>query len=332
LHVAKDSPYVENVYVMKKSSPIPAILFVIITAVSVFAQQITDVNMRASKKDGNLRIVFEAEEAFLKKTNTSVSGTSLNIEFPSVFNIASKKGIGVDVSAKERVLTVNMKEPFDIKVLKLTSPARLVIDILPKKAPADAKALPNIELAHKIYVIDPGHGGYNFGITSEEFKEKDIALSIAREIEGVLSKKGKKVFLTRKGDQFMPIKDRAVFANQKAAEIFLSIHLSSGKGFVLHIPRMNESNDSAEALYALSARQRNYSQKSRALADALSKAMKEEFKLNVAQREMALPILDSIAAPAVLIEIPSFKSMNYDQDTRSRLAEAIIKGFSYYGE
>ena len=48
--------------------------------------------------------------------------------------------------------------------------------------------------------------------------------------------------------------------------------------------------------------------------------------------EVPLPILNSAAAPAVLIEIPSFKVMNYDQKTSARLAEAIIKGFSYYGQ
>ena len=320
----------ENVYAMKKSAFIAIVFFV--TAAAVFAQPKTDVNMRTSKQDGVLRLVFESEEAFLKKANAAVSGLQLNIEFPSAFNIASRKGIDLDTSIKEIILTVNLKEPFDIKVLRLSSPARFVIDIMPKAA-ADIKTQPDVVPAQKIYVIDPGHGGYDFGIAGDDIKEKDIVLSIAREVESLLAKKGKKVFLTRKSDQFMSIKDRAVFTSQKFAEIFVSIHVSSGEGFALYVPKISDAGyDPAAALYSLSLRQQKYLQKSRALGDGISKAVKEEFNLNVIRREMPLPILNSAAAPAVLIEIPSFKVMNYDQKTRARLAEAIIKGFSYYGQ
>ena len=322
----------ENVYAMKKSAFIAIVFFV--TAAAVFAQPKTDVNMRASKQDGVLRLVFESEEAFLKKANAAVSGLQLNVEFPSAFNIASRKGINLDTSVKERILTVKLKEPFDIKIMRLSSPARFVIDIVPKAA-ADIKPQSESEIvpAQKIYVIDPGHGGYDFGIAGDDIKEKDIVLSIAREIENLFAKKGKKVFLTRKSDQFMSIKDRAVFTSQKFAEIFVSIHVSSGEGFALYVSKISDAGyDPVAALYSLSLRQQRYLQKSRALGDGISKAVKEEFNLNVIRREMPLPVLNSAAAPAVLIEIPSFKVMNYDQKTRAKLAEAIIKGFSYYGQ
>lgn len=235
-------------------------------------------------------------------------------------------------SIKERIFTVNLKEPFDIKIMRLSSPARLVIDIAPKAA-ADIKPQSDVVPAQKIYVIDTGHGGYDSGIAGDDIKEKDIVLSVAREIEGLLIKKGKKVFLTRKSDQFMSIKDRAVFTNQKFAEIFISVHVSSEEGFALYVPNISDTGyDPAVALYSLSLRQQRYLQKSRALGDGISKAVKEEFNLNVIRREMPLPILNSVAAPAVLVEIPSFRIMNYDQKTRTRLAEAIIKGFSYYGQ
>ncbi len=320
----------ENVYVMKKLAFIAAVFFVM--AAAVFAQPKTDVNIRTSKQDGVLRLVFESEETFMKKANAAVSGLQLNVEFPSAFNIASRKGINLDTSIKERIFTVNLKEPFDIKIMRLSSPARFVIDIAPKAA-ADIKPQSDVVLAQRIYVIDPGHGGYDFGIAGDDLKEKDIVLSVAREIESLLTKKGKKVFLTRRSDQFMSIKDRAVFTNQKMAEIFVSIHVSSGEGFALYVPKISDAGyDPAVALCALSLQQQRYLQKSMALAEGISKAVKEEFNLNVIQREMPLPILNSAAAPAVLIEIPSFKVMNYDQKTRASLAEAVIKGFSYYGQ
>ncbi|OIO28134.1 MAG: hypothetical protein COZ31_04050 [Nitrospirae bacterium CG_4_10_14_3_um_filter_44_29] len=320
----------ENVYTMKNSVFIAIVFFVM--SVSVLAQPKTDVNMRASKQDGVLRLVFEAEEAFIKNTNAAVSGTQLMIEFPSAFNIISMKGAALDTSMKEGIFAVNFKETFNIKVMRLSSPARFVIDIAPKAA-ADIKPWSDGMSAQKIYVIDPGHGGYDFGASVGNFKEKDIVLSIAKGIENLLAKKGKKVFLTRKSDQFMSIRDRALFANQKMAEIFVSIHVSSAEGFTLYVPIIGDAGyEPTAALYALSLRQQKYLHKSRVLAEGISRAIKEEFNLNAALREMPLPILNSAAAPAVLIEIPSFKVMNYDQNTRARLAEAIVKGFSYYGQ
>ncbi|MDP2279787.1 MAG: hypothetical protein Q8K51_16380, partial [Nitrospirota bacterium] len=117
---------------MKKSAFIAIVFFVMASVAS--AQPKTDVNMRTSKQEGVIRLVFESEEAFLKKANAAVSGLQLNVEFPSAFNIASTKGSNLDTSIKERILTVNLKEPFDIKIMRLSSPARFVIDIAPKAA------------------------------------------------------------------------------------------------------------------------------------------------------------------------------------------------------
>ena len=58
--------------------------------------------MRASKQEGVLLLVFESEDTFLKKANASVSGLQLNVEFPSAFNIVSRKGINLDTSGKRK--------------------------------------------------------------------------------------------------------------------------------------------------------------------------------------------------------------------------------------
>jgi len=302
----------------------------------VFSQEKTDVNLRSGRINEAVRLVFEAEEAFLKKTNVSTSGMQINIEFPSAFNVKTQKDINLETSAKDRILTINLKEPFEIKILRLSSPPRLVIDIFlskPKGA-ADQKPQPETVLSQKVFIIDSGHGGYDFGITGSDMKEKDIALSVARETESLLTKKGGAVFLTRKSDQSLSLKDRAIFVNQKMPEVFVSIHVSASEKFALYISKISDSGSepSAAEMYGLSFRQKKYVQKSRKLAEALGKALKEEFNLDIVQREMSLPILNSAGAPGVLIEIPSFKIMNYDQKTRTRLAEAIIKGFSYYGQ
>ena len=329
-------------YFKVKKIALPLVIVFVLFAI-VFAQaqrsagaEKTDVRVRSGKQNGVTRLVFDSEETFIKKTKVSTSGMQIVIEFPSDFNIMPQKGFDLETSIRDRFLTINLKEPFEMKVLRLSSPPRLAVDILASKSKVttDVKPRPEIALSQKIFVIDAGHGGYDFGIIGNDIKEKEIALSIAKDMEGVLIKKGRTVSLVRKSDQFMSLRDRAIFTNQKLPEIFVSIHVSASGNFALYMPKITDtgSEPSAAELYGLSFRQKKYVQKSRALAENIAKSIKEEFNLNVIQREMSLPILNSVGAPAVLIEVPSFKIISYDQKTRTRLAEAIIRGFSYYGQ
>lgn len=326
-------------YFKVKKIALPLVIVFVLFAI-VFAQaqrsagaEKTDVRVRSGKQNGVTRLVFDSEETFIKKTKVSTSGMQIVIEFPSDFNIMPQKGFDLETSIRDRFLTINLKEPFEMKVLRLSSPPRLAVDILASKSKetTDVKPASEVALSQKVFVIDAGHGGYDFGIIGNDIKEKDIVLSIAKDIEGVLIKKGGTVFLVRKSDQFMSLRDRAIFTNQKLPEIFVSIHVSASGNFALYMPKITDtgSEPSAAELYGLSFRQKKYVQKSRALAENIAKSIKEEFNLNVIQREMSLPILNSVGAPAVLIEVPSFKIISYDQKTRTRLAEAIIRGFSY---
>ena len=72
--------------------------------------------------------------------------------------------------------------------------------------------------------------------------------------------------------------------------------------------------------------------KSKELVDSITKAFREDFKFKVVQREMSVPVLNSISAPAVLIELPSSKIIMYDQEMRMKIAETIAKGLDYYGK
>lgn len=305
-----------------------------LSAAVAFGEARTDVNARSGKQNGVLRLVFESGEEFIKKANVSAVGTKINIEFPSLFNLQSQKGFDLETSVKDRVLTITPMEPFEVKVMKLSSPPRLVIDIFAVKQAEAPIQQQEVGMPHKVFVIDPGHGGYDFGITGNDMKEKDITLFVAKDMEGLLSRKDKKVFLTRRSDQFISLKDRAMLSEQKFPDAFISIHVAASENFVVYVPEIREGGqeESAFDTYGVGSKQKKYIQKSRALAEAVGKALKEEFNLNVVQREMFLPVINYAAAPAVMIEIPSFKIMNYDQKTRARLAEAVIKGMAYYGQ
>jgi N-acetylmuramoyl-L-alanine amidase len=83
-------------------------------------------------------------------------------------------------------------------------------------------------LGVKTIVLDPGHGGAQPGCVAKSgLLEKDVVLDIALELKKVLTAAGFNVILTRESDVAIPIEDRPVIANQRRADIFLSIHANA---------------------------------------------------------------------------------------------------------
>lgn len=82
---------------------------------------------------------------------------------------------------------------------------------------------------NKIIVIDAGHGGKDGGAVGNDGKwiEKDIVLKVSLKIGDELKKKGYKVFYTRVSDKFINLRDRTKIANDKKANLFISIHANA---------------------------------------------------------------------------------------------------------
>lgn len=80
-------------------------------------------------------------------------------------------------------------------------------------------------------VIDAGHGGKDPGaIGPKGTKEKDIVLSIAKEIKKIADKRGDvKVILTRDKDELVPLHRRATIAIESNGKLFVSIHANSAR-------------------------------------------------------------------------------------------------------
>jgi len=102
-----------------------------------------------------------------------------------------------------------------------------------------------------VVVIDPGHGGKDWGASIGEAKEKNIVLSIALKLGNEIKSNYPdiKVVYTRTTDIFIPLHKRADIANKNSADLFISIHVNavdarSAQGtetFVLGLHR-NEDN------------------------------------------------------------------------------------------
>jgi N-acetylmuramoyl-L-alanine amidase len=82
--------------------------------------------------------------------------------------------------------------------------------------------------ARPMVVIDPGHGGHDPGATGTGFREKTLALGLARALRDELVRAGGiRVALTRDEDKFLVLGERAEIARQLGADLFLSIHADS---------------------------------------------------------------------------------------------------------
>src|SRR5439155_26393565 len=78
-------------------------------------------------------------------------------------------------------------------------------------------------------VIDPGHGGHDPGAKGPGITEAELVLDIALRLEKLPLAKapGVEVFLTRRGDEFVPLQERTAMANRESADLFLSIHANA---------------------------------------------------------------------------------------------------------
>jgi N-acetylmuramoyl-L-alanine amidase len=75
-------------------------------------------------------------------------------------------------------------------------------------------------------VVDAGHGGWDLGTVGRRgLLEKDLVLEIAERLGKLLeSRLGADVIYTRQDDNYIPLDDRAVIANQAKADLFVSVH------------------------------------------------------------------------------------------------------------
>lgn len=94
---------------------------------------------------------------------------------------------------------------------------------LPLPRPIDRSALP---LSVQTVVIDAGHGGDPGAMTESGITEKEITLDIALRLRRHLKDAPFKVLLTRDSDRRMSLDRRVAFANEKKADLFVSIHVN----------------------------------------------------------------------------------------------------------
>jgi N-acetylmuramoyl-L-alanine amidase len=155
-------------------------------------------------------------------------------------------------------VVVDIKSFETYKVFSLQDPFRIVLDIWGKNGaagpaqdaprepepPAAGSALdrsrkvPRGALAKQLalgvrrIVIDPGHGGKDFGAPgfTPGVHEKDVVLEIAKRVaRRVRDELNLEAILTRSDDRYLTLEERTAFANTRGADLFVSIHTNASR-------------------------------------------------------------------------------------------------------
>jgi N-acetylmuramoyl-L-alanine amidase len=213
-------------------------------------------------------------------------------------------------------------------------------------------------------VLDPGHGGQDTGtIGPGGLREKELVLDVAKRLGALISERlNSQVIYTRTDDTFVPLEARTELANQKKADLFLSIHANSAglRGLAGSDTYYLNFTTSRSAL-EVASRENATSQKSiYELQELIEKiALKEkvqesrEFASTVQRalytalwrgkpgmkdrgvKKAPFVVLIGASMPSVLAEIdflsnPREEKLLQRGDHRQRVAEALFKGISQY--
>ena len=229
----------------------------------------------------------------------------------------------------------------------------------------------------KRVVIDAGHGGKDSGtMGTKRYKtyEKDIALKISLMLGDYIKKNIPEVdvIYTRDDDTFIELRQRTIIANEKNADLFISIHCdgftnskaSGASVFVMGMSKLKENMDvairensviylednykenydgfdpkSAESYIVFSVMQNSHLTKSINFAEKIEYEFSNRAKRKSRGIKQApFYVISRANMPAVLIEagfLTNPKEEDYlnTNEGQSHIASAIFRAFrSYYNE
>jgi N-acetylmuramoyl-L-alanine amidase len=215
-------------------------------------------------------------------------------------------------------------------------------------------------------VIDPGHGGHDIGTHGPSgYFEKDLVLDVSRRLAALIQERmSSEVVLTRSDDTYVGLEERTRIANERKADLFLSIHANSStyraaagvETYVLNFTTSKSAMDLASrenagsdlAIHDLQdllqkIALRDKIDESRELAARLQTSLSvlsthsNDAAKNRGVKKAPFVVLIGANMPSVLAEI-GFLSNASDEallrkpEHRQKIAEALYKGISSYAD
>jgi len=192
--------------------------------------------------------------------------------------------------------------------------------------------------------LDPGHGGKDPGNKDGVQQEKKYTLLLAQEVEKRLKDAGFNVILTRRTDVFIDLPDRPLAANDRRADLLVSLHFNSLEGgaargletYCLTPAHASSSNARGEGASAGNYPGNKFNEKNVLLAWQVQKSVVRS--LGVEDRGVKrarFAVLKTPEMPAILVEggfmsDPAEARRIYDNSWRRKLAQAIVDGIIAY--
>lgn len=181
-------------------------------------------------------------------------------------------------------------------------------------------------LTGKRIAVDAGHGGRDVGAISPVYGlvEKDVNLAVVQRLAELLTGAGATVILTREGDAYPDLWERARIAGERRGDVFVSVHHNSGID-------LSETARGTETYYKAG------SDASRALGLAVQSAVVSALGTvdRGARPNPGYVVLKEAAVPAVLVEVaflshPEEEELIKEAWFRNRAAEGIFNGLLKY--
>jgi N-acetylmuramoyl-L-alanine amidase len=173
-------------------------------------------------------------------------------------------------------------------------------------------------------VLDAGHGGTDPGAKSAAGdKEADLNLQLVKRISALNKNPQIKFELSRDKDEFVKLQDRTIFANDKNADLFVSVHINASP------------NARTNGLQILCPKKETAAFSQSAILGSLMKSSLEGIfgSTQIKTRTMGLWVLDKSLIPAVLVQ-PGFISNEKDlailKSRQDEIASQILKGIEQF--
>jgi N-acetylmuramoyl-L-alanine amidase len=186
----------------------------------LFACQALAFEWTLVKHEGRDYVPIEDVAKFYSFTQASYSGDTINLEGTTLRMLGGVNSRELYLNGLKFILSFPIIKVDDRVLMSRMDLSKLVEPVL---RPAKIQAKP----IHTV-VLDAGHGGFDQGAQSLLGSEKDFALDVVQRARDLLLRAGFNVRLTRSGDVFIPLEDRAAFANRQSNAVFVSVHFNAG--------------------------------------------------------------------------------------------------------
>jgi len=194
-----------------------------------------------------------------------------------------------------------------------------------------------------LVVLDPGHGGQDSGAICGAIYEKDLTLDIAQRVDRLLQAQGLATLMTRVGDSYVSLQDRAAVTNRARDCIFVSIHFNEGKKIVSGVETYYAEHQTSPAPRLVSwipFFQGSAAESSTLASQSLARFIQEAMVARTKEPDRGTKaeqffVIANVDVPAVLVEA-GFLSSKEDitklesNDYREQMAAAVSEGILRY--